>query len=402
MAASRKAVWNALAAMLTTRLGSDVKKVSRRLKGWADTPSANRPAVYISQLTENPEREPGEPQRRVWNGVLTLIVNSASDTEGITSDAIDDLMDLVDAAMKPDQNSGRQTLGGLVRDCRVVGNMPIFEGDIDGGDTYAHMPIKIVMQDDQEGSTLPFFYGAGYVYLTPKTAMARAASADPTPIRVGALMDSTVTGALPIQPGEVGQYRLPTRFATKSGFVKIHTRMALMDGRLIDQILFGAVRSTGATLMQPDVTATIPAGLTITPTVPNGGTWSADLGVLNATTGAPLTFTTGAPTTGQYAVTAGVYTFAAADVGVSVSISYEYTTASGTSLAVPNLPMGEAWTCSVRLMGQYNGRQVMWKFNQCATAAFSLVTGQERFSLFDITFEVMGDTSDQIGTLSVL
>lgn len=54
------------------------------------------------------------------------------------------------------------------------------------------------------------------------------------------------------------------------------------------------------------------------------GAWAQDDGVKNATTGVALTKITGTPATGQYSVAAGVYTFAAADTGVAVQLSYSY------------------------------------------------------------------------------
>lgn len=54
-------------------------------------------------------------------------------------------------------------------------------------------------------------------------------------------------------------------------------------------------------------------------------TWIADTGVTFALTGMPLVKVTGTPTAGQYAVDdAGVYTFAAADTGLGVLITYSY------------------------------------------------------------------------------
>ena len=54
------------------------------------------------------------------------------------------------------------------------------------------------------------------------------------------------------------------------------------------------------------------------------GPWGSDFGVTYASTGAPLTPVAASPSAGQYSVSAGVYTFSAADGGQSVSISYGY------------------------------------------------------------------------------
>lgn len=54
------------------------------------------------------------------------------------------------------------------------------------------------------------------------------------------------------------------------------------------------------------------------------GPWASDLGVTYAESAGPLAAVTGAPEAGQYAVADGVYSFAAADAGASVSLSYGY------------------------------------------------------------------------------
>ncbi|MGB7976104.1 MAG: hypothetical protein WCF81_17555 [Roseiarcus sp.] len=54
------------------------------------------------------------------------------------------------------------------------------------------------------------------------------------------------------------------------------------------------------------------------------GPWGSDLGVTYTATGAPLTAVSALPAAGQYSVSAGVYSFSAADAGQLVSISYGY------------------------------------------------------------------------------
>lgn len=56
----------------------------------------------------------------------------------------------------------------------------------------------------------------------------------------------------------------------------------------------------------------------------NGAYAAADRGVVNAVTGAAFTLVGASPAAGQYAFAEGVYTFAAADAGVQVTMSYDY------------------------------------------------------------------------------
>jgi hypothetical protein len=54
------------------------------------------------------------------------------------------------------------------------------------------------------------------------------------------------------------------------------------------------------------------------------GPWGSDLGVVYAATGAPLAAVAASPSIGEYAVSAGLYTFSTADAGAQVSLSYGY------------------------------------------------------------------------------
>jgi uncharacterized membrane protein len=54
------------------------------------------------------------------------------------------------------------------------------------------------------------------------------------------------------------------------------------------------------------------------------GSWGSDLGVTYTATGGSLTSVSASPNAGQYAVSAGAYTFSGADAGQSISISYGY------------------------------------------------------------------------------
>jgi hypothetical protein len=54
------------------------------------------------------------------------------------------------------------------------------------------------------------------------------------------------------------------------------------------------------------------------------GAWGSDLGAVDATTGASFTSVGGTPASGQYNVAGGVYTFAPADAGRQIAISYGF------------------------------------------------------------------------------
>lgn len=114
--------------------------------------------------------------------------------------------------------------------------------------------------------------------------------------------------------------------------------------------------NTSVTLTQA-VAGDVPMGETITfgpaVAVTNAADFDTDLGVINAATGLPLELVTGSPTTGQYAVVStgagkGEYSFAAADVGNNLLITYAYTSSgSGQTMTVMNTPIGNTPTFQI-------------------------------------------------------
>ena len=139
-------------------------------------------------------------------------------------------------------------------------------------------------------------------------------------------------------PDDVG----PTdrKVSAKIGFGKIELPT-------LNQLYFGDTSVAGVTAisaLEGHSIPTTPYMVTVTP--PESGTFSEDLGVIFGQfggLGSPLTKVASGPTTGQYSVNTGTgaYTFAAADTGKAVQISYTYTLASvGTTQQVNNQTIG--------------------------------------------------------------
>ncbi len=119
-----------------------------------------------------------------------------------------------------------------------------------------------------------------------------------------------------------------------------------------------AVTGTTVTL-SANTTASIPSATSITfgpsITVANAATFGQDLGVVNVTTGVQLSRVASAPATGQYAVVNGSYTFATADVGGLVVISYTYTKTTGASFTYYAQKMGARPSFQMVLSQPYRG-----------------------------------------------
>lgn len=87
-----------------------------------------------------------------------------------------------------------------------------------------------------------------------------------------------------------------------------------------------SLTQTGPTVAYTSGSYPIPSSnpRTITPLIPQGGSWVSDIGVVNTQTGVALTKVASSPSQGQYAVTAGVYTFSSLDSAKPMAISFNY------------------------------------------------------------------------------
>lgn len=141
---SREAAFSALFATVSAAYPWGL--ASRRMKLWSDVPSALRPALF--QLEFGPETyqwaSPATP-RRSLEAKLFLYFD-ARDPSTAGASAINAALDAIDAALAPsglDLASGRQTLGGVVHDCKIIG-VPVRDtGDLDG-DGLAVVSVRLI------------------------------------------------------------------------------------------------------------------------------------------------------------------------------------------------------------------------------------------------------------------
>jgi hypothetical protein len=126
-----------------------------------------------------------------------------------------------------------------------------------------------------------------------------------------------------------------------------------------------------------------------------------DLGVIYTSgnnAGKPLVaILSGTPTTGQYTVSAGVYTFAAADDGLGIAISYAYSnTTDGQTFTIINEAMGTGPIVGLYLslpyeapsFGQLNRTLFL---PQVRFANFSLSTKLDDYTDENTTFEAFAN-----------
>lgn len=212
-------------------------------------------------------------------------------------------------------------------------------------------------------------------------------------IMFAALQDVSVdfSGDLKLLYGQ-GQY--PLEQARGKSKIDAKATMGRIDPVLFNQLYFGAAQSAGQILSAFGETGTVPASSTYTITAANGATFSADLGVLNATTGLWMTKVSSGPTTGQYSVnlTTGVYTFAVADASVPVKLYYTYTSAgTGITITGANPVMGSVPYFKAVFNNTFNGKQSTLTLFKCASSKLSLPAKQDDFTLPDLSFSAQDD-----------
>jgi len=162
-------------------------------------------------------------------------------------------------------------------------------------------------------------FALGTVYAVPS-------GANPTPIPFGLLKSAEAN----IKQAKVvtrGNKKAPVDVGDGDQDITIKAAYGEFRASALAMVTAGATTATGSKLASIAERWTVPT----TPfqvTVAQSATFSEDAGVLDVTAGKWLTRVASAPATGQYSVAAGVYTFAAADTGHVVGITYGYTSAS--------------------------------------------------------------------------
>jgi hypothetical protein len=249
-------------------------------------------------------------------------------------------------------------------------------------------------------------FGSGQLWSIPTITLAGTAIVTPTPVLFGALQDVSLD--ISWSSKELfGMKQFPLAVARGSAKITGSAKAARISATLFNQI-FGetitpAVETKTAFQEGPSAIPTTPFTITVT----NSATWVTDLGVINSATGLPMTRVAEAdtPTAGQYKVTAGVYTFCAADnvSGVSVKISYAYTatTAGSGNFTINNQLLGLSPFFKTVLSMSYQGKFLNITLNRCMASKLSLATKLEDFVIPGFDFSAMVDDSDVIGVVSV-
>lgn len=244
-------------------------------------------------------------------------------------------------------------------------------------------------------------FGTGKLIAIPTHDSLGASIAVPTPVRLATMQDISVDMDIDLKLLYGGQ-RYPIAVGQGKGKIEIKAKYAEIDGAILGSLLFGKTPTAGIKAAVFDFAAAVPATpgpYTIAVAPPNSGTWITDMGVVNASTGDQMTRVSSAPAAGQYSVSAGTYTFAAANQGLAVLISYEYSATSTTAKTfnLTNDTMGPTSAFTTLLQNTYDGKNLVMKLNRAVSAKLSLPFKNDDFAIYDFNAQAFADAAGNIG-----
>lgn len=247
-----------------------------------------------------------------------------------------------------------------------------------------------------------FSFGTGSLWGTQTQDANGNVIANLTPIKFGEVQDIGIDMSRDVKLLH-GQLMMPVAVGGGKMKIDVKAKFARIMGRLFSDLFFGQTMTSGTlTGTVNDTTGvfipTSPFQVTVIP--PSSGTYVRDLGVVSAL-GLPLNRVASAPAAGQYSQAGSIYTFAAADTGLQVFISYTYTATSATAknLSLINLPMGFVPTFGMDLAIQFNGKQNNWRFPNCVAPKLTFDPKQDDFTQMDMDIQVFADSAGNIGTI---
>ena len=235
-------------------------------------------------------------------------------------------------------------------------------------------------------------FAEGHLFYLPS-----ADQADQTPLQIGRLLQTSIDMDAALIPVS-SQFQVPVKFNRTVGSIKGQSKMATLDGRLINELYFGGSLTTGALRTVINNTAT-PGSTTYTPAPPSG-TFAFDMGLVYDATGVALALVTTSPLQGQYTVSGGVYTLNSADAAAVLRVSYAYNATTGTRLTLANQFMQFAPRFGALLRGEFGGNQFSAWFKACSAARLGLLNPVDRYDEPNFGFEVCADNSNNIGIFS--
>lgn len=136
---NREAIYGALFAKLQGITG--LNTVSRRLKHYDDVSPAEQPALFMTATSQHGSQTKGLPSLYYLDSKVWIYVHE-TDKSIAPATGLNNILDKIDAVLKPAIPGNKQTLGGLVDHCWVDGEIVTDEGSL-GDQAVAILTIKM-------------------------------------------------------------------------------------------------------------------------------------------------------------------------------------------------------------------------------------------------------------------
>jgi hypothetical protein len=238
-----------------------------------------------------------------------------------------------------------------------------------------------------------FVFGSGVLIGTPQGG---------TPINFGLAQEVSLNIASSTK-ALYGQYNFPVAIGSGTRKMTGKAKLARVSGLALGSLFFGVAPTPGATQTQFGEAASVPASSPYAYTPTFHADFVADQGVVYAATALPLKFVAANPAAGQYTLAGGVYTFAAADAGAAVLISYAYAVAgSGQSVAVNAQLIGPSATFSANLFAAdpTTGKPFSLLLYNCVADKLALGTKLEDFMIPELDFACFANSAGHVCQLN--
>ncbi len=244
-------------------------------------------------------------------------------------------------------------------------------------------------------------FGNGAAWGIAKTDINGAALATPTPVRFGVIQELGIDISRELKM-LYGERSFAVAVGAGKGKISMKGKFGNFSAAMYGQLYAGRSPTTAGTFVQSDDPITIAASVATTP--PSSGTFVADFGIIDVTTGTPFIRVASAPAVGQYSVSAGTYTFNATDAGKAALRNYSYSVAAAAGRSLYNLSndvMGLAPTFSYSGQTLYQGKRLVITLNNCISSKFNLPQKNDDFATPDFEFEAFDNGTGTLGTLLI-
>lgn len=237
-------------------------------------------------------------------------------------------------------------------------------------------------------------FGAGVMIATPNVS-------NPTPVRLGVLQEVNIDISFTTKQLH-GQYQFPVAIGRGTAKITGKAKFAEINSAAL-ALFLGVNPAANSVLIAESEAGSVPGSSSYVITVANSANFDADLGVVYAATGQPLTRVASGPTAGQYSVSAGVYTFASGDASAAMLLTYSYTTnaspAKTITITNPLLGAGQQFQVDCLIYDPTLNQQTGLRLFACQAAKLSLPTKLEDFVIQDFDFECYANGANLIGKL---